>query len=76
MSFWMVPCSDDIEREDGQHGAVHSHGDGHLAQVNLVEQNLHVEDAVDGHTGLTDVTHHTLVVRVVAAVRGQVEGTA
>ena len=66
----------DIESQNGQHGAVHGHGDGHLAQVDLVEENLHVEDAVDSHTGLADVTHHTLVVAVVATVSGQVESAA
>ncbi len=68
--------SDDIEGKDGENGTVHGHGDGHLAEVDLVEKNLHVEDAVDGHTGFTHIAHHTLVVGVVTAVGCEVEGAA
>jgi len=64
----------DVAREDGQHGAVHRHGDGHLVQGNAVEEDLHVLDGVDGHAGLADVAGHPRVIGVVAAVRGQVEG--
>ena len=66
----------DIESQNGQHGTIHGHRHGHLAQVDLVEENLHVEDAVHSHTGFSHVAHHTLVVAVVAAVRGEVESTA
>ena len=69
-------CNSSIESQNGQHSAVHGHRDGHLAEVNLVEQYLHVEDAVDSHTSLADVADDALVVAVVAAVRGQVESTA
>ena len=65
---------DDVERQDRQHGTVHRHGDGHLVQRNLVEEDLHVEDGVDGDTGFTDITDHARVIGVVAAVRGEVEG--
>ncbi len=65
---------DDVEGQNGQHGAVHSHRNAHLVERNLVEEDLHIEDAVDSHTCLADVAHNALVVRVVAAVRGQVEG--
>ena len=64
---------DDIERKYRQHSTVHGHGNRHLTQVDLVKQNLHVEDAVDGHTGLAHVAHHALMVRVVATVGSQVE---
>ena len=85
MSFWIVPAScarlhalllgrDDVERHDRQHGAVHGHRDRHLVERDLVEEDLHVLDRVDGHAGLADVAHHALVVGVVAAMRRQVEG--
>ena len=64
----------DIEGHDGQHGAVHRHRHRHLVEGNLVEEHLHVEDGVDGHAGLADVAGNSLVVGVVAAMRGQVEG--
>ena len=64
----------DVERHDGQHRAVHGHRDGHLSERDLVEENLHVLDRIDGHAGLADVARHALVVRIVAAMRGQVEG--
>ena len=40
----------------------------------LVEQDLHVEDGVDGHSGLADVARDALVVGVVAAVGSQIKG--
>ena len=63
MSFWMVPLScfgrdallfrgDDVERHDRQHRAVHGHRDRHLVERDLVEENLHVFDSVDGHAAL------------------------
>ena len=63
----------DVERHDGQDGAVHGHGDGHLVERDLVEENLHVQHGVDGHAGLADVADYALVVRIVAAVGGQIE---
>ena len=39
----------------------------------LVEENLHVEDGVDGHACLAHIAGHALVVGVVAAVRGKIE---
>ena len=62
-----------VTRQHRQHRAVHGHGHTHLVQRNLVEQNLHVLDRVDRHTGLAHVAGHARVVGVVAAVRGQIE---
>ena len=85
MSFWMVPLSfsggdallfggDNVERHDRQHRAVHGHRHRHLLERNAVEENLHVENRIDGHAGLAHVARHALVVGVVAAVRRQIEG--
>ena len=40
----------------------------------LVKQNLHIKHRVHGHASLAYVTHHTLMVRVVAPVCCQVKG--
>ena len=65
---------DDVAGEDRQHGAVHRHRDGDLVERDAVEEDLHVLDRVDRHAGLADVADDAGIVRVVAAVRGQVEG--
>ena len=65
---------DDVEGEHGKHRAVHGHGDGDLVERDAVEEDLHVEDRVDGDAGLADIADDALVVRVVAAVGGEVEG--
>ena len=65
---------DDVERHDGQDRAVHGHGDGHLVERDLVEENLHVLDGIDGDAGLADVADYALVVGVVAAMCGEIEG--
>ena len=63
----------DVERHDRQHGAVHGHRHRHLVERDAVEQGAHVIDRVDGHTGHPDVARHARVVRVIAAVRGEIE---
>ena len=65
---------DNVERHDRQHRAIHGHRHRHVIERNLVEQDLHVEDRIDGHAGLADVAGHALVVGVVAAMRGEIEG--
>ena len=64
----------DVERQDGQHRAVHRHGDGHLVQRDAREQDLHVEDGIHRHAGLAHVADDAGVVGVVAAVGRQVKG--
>ncbi len=70
----LLQGGDDIKGENGQHSAVHGHGDGHFVQRNLVEQHLHVFDGADAHASLTHITHDAFVIGVVATVGGQVEG--
>ena len=62
-----------IACQHGQHRAVHGHGHRHLVEGNLVKQNLHVFDRVDGHTGLAHIACDTRMVGVVASMGGQVE---
>ena len=66
----------DVHRHDRQHRPVHGHGNRHVLKRNAVEQALHVLDGIDGHPGLADIAQRSRVVRVVAAVRRQVEGDA
>ena len=70
----LLQTGHDVEGHDREDGAVHRHRDGHLAERNLVEEDFHILDGADGHTGLAHVAHHARVVGVVAAVRSQVEG--
>ena len=65
---------DDIHREHRQRGAVHGHGNRHLFQRDLVEEDFHVLHAVDGDARLAHVADDPRVVGVVAPVRRQVEG--
>jgi hypothetical protein len=63
--------------EHGEHRddrAVHGHRDGHLAERDAVEQDLHVLDRVDGDARLADIAGNARVVAVVAAVGGEIEG--
>ena len=64
---------DDVHGHDGQRGAVHGHGDGHLVERDAVEEDLHVLDRIDGDAGLADVADNARVIGVIAAVGGQVE---
>ena len=70
----LVFASDDIHRQDRQHSTVHRHGDGHLLKRNTVEKNLHILDRVDGDAGLADIADDAFVIRIVTAMRGEVEG--
>ena len=62
-----------VQREDGQHRAVHGHRHRYRRQVDPVEQFAHVEDGVDGHPGHPDIALHPGMIGVVPAVGGQVE---
>ena len=57
----------------GSTATVHRHGNGHLVQRNALEQHFHVLQRADGHAGLAYITNHTFIVRVITAVRGEVE---
>jgi len=70
----LLEGGDDVEREDGQHRAVHGHRDGHLVERDAVEEHLHVEDRINGDAGLTDIPDDARVVGIIAAMGGEVEG--
>ena len=73
MSFWIVPelllrhalllGGDDVARQHRQHGAVHGHRHAHLVERDAVEQDLHVLDGIDRHTGLADVADDARMIR-------------
>ena len=69
----LFQSGNNIESQDRKHGTVHGHRYGHLIQRDLIEQDLHVQDRVDSHTGFTDIPDHTRVVGVVSTVSSQVE---
>ncbi len=66
--------SDDVEGHDRKHRAVHRHADRHFIERDSVEQQFHVLDAVDRDPGLADVAGDSRMVRIVAAVGGEIEG--
>ncbi len=63
----------DVQRQHGQHRAVHGHRHRHVGEVDAVEQRAHVVDAVDRHARHADVAAHARMIAVVAAVRGEIE---
>ena len=64
----------DVEGHDRDDRTVHRHGDGHFVQRDAVEEDFHVLDRVDGHTGLAHVADHARMIRVITTVCGQIEG--
>ncbi len=64
---------DDEAGEDGNDRPVHGHRDADLVQRDVVEEDLHVLDAVDRHARLAHVALDPRMIAVVAAVRGEVE---
>jgi hypothetical protein len=61
------------QRQDRQHRAVHGHRHAHPVQRDAREQRAHVVDRIDRHAGHADVAGYTRVIRVVAAVGGEIE---
>ena len=64
----------DVERHDRQHRAVHGHRHGHLVQRDAVEERPHVIDRVDRHARHADIARHAGMVRIIAAMGGEIEG--
>ena len=70
----LLKGGDDVERQHRKHGTVHRHGNADTVERDAGEERLHIDDRIDGDTGLAHVTDHAGVIAVVAAVGGQVEG--
>src|SRR5690348_11503589 len=64
---------DDVEREHGQHRAIHRHRYTHLVKWNAREERTHVVDRVDRDARHPDIASYARMVAVVAAVGGEVE---
>ena len=69
----LLLARDDETCENRDHCAVHRHGDRDLIQRNAVEENLHVLNRVDGHTGLAHIALNARVIAVITPVRRQIE---
>jgi hypothetical protein len=65
---------DDIQRHHRQHRAVHGHRHGHPVERDAGEQGAHVVDRIDRNARHADVAGDPRVIRVVAAVGGEIEG--
>ena len=65
---------DDVEGEHGQDGAVHRHRNRHLVERDAIEEDLHIEYAIDGDAGHADIADNARMIGVVAAMGGEVEG--
>ena len=66
----------DVKCQNGEHGAVHGHANGHLVEWNALKQPLHVFHGINGHSGHAHITRDPRVIAVVAAVRRQVKSNA
>jgi len=66
-------CRHDVQRQDRQNGAIHGHGHRHLIQRDAIEELAHIEDRVDGHARHADIAGDPRMIRVVTAVRREVE---
>ena len=64
----------DVAGHDRQNRAVHSHGNRHLIQGNLIEKDFHILNRIDGNTGLADIAHHPGMIRVISPVGREIKG--
>ena len=56
-----------------QHSAIHGHGHGYAIQRDVVEEDLHILDGIDGDAGFPHVALHAGMIRVVTAMGREVE---
>ena len=60
--------------QNRQDRAVHGHGDGHVVERDLIEEDFHVFDRINGNTDLSDIADDPGIVRVVSSVGSQIKG--
>ncbi len=70
----LLLAGDDEQREHRQHRAVHGHGHRDLVERDAVEQSAHVVDGIDGDARHADIAGDARMIRIVAAMGGEVEG--
>ena len=63
-----------VKGHDRDHCSIHGHGDAHLIQRDFVEENLHIQNAVHGHTGFAHITDYAGMIGIISTMRGQVKG--
>lgn len=63
----------DEESQDGKHGAIHSHGYGHLVQRDTVKEDIHIQHRAYRYACLAHIAYYAGVIRIVAPVRRKVE---
>ena len=61
-------------RQDREHRPVHRHRHRDVGKRNRIKKDLHILHGIDRDAGLADIAHHPGMVRVIPAVRRQVEG--
>ena len=65
---------DDVERHHRQHRAVHRHRHAHRVERDAGEEGPHIVDRIDRDARHPDVAGHARMIRIVAAVSGEIEG--
>jgi len=66
-------CCDDIKCHDRNHCSVHSHGYRHLFKGDLIKEDLHILNTINGNTSLTDISFNSRMIRVISSMSCQVE---
>ena len=70
----LLLCHSDVHRQEHGSRGVDRHGRRDLAEIDLVEEGLHVSERIDRHADLADLAFGNRIVGVVANLRRQIEG--
>ena len=57
-----------VESHNGNNGPVHSHGNRHLIQRNLIKEDLHILYGINRYSSLAYIPSHPFMIAIVAAV--------